>query len=528
METRETSSADIASIQPSEGAEESTFGLTFAKLVLWLLGVGFAVIAGVAVYGVCCRWITAAPRDWTQTLGPWIVIGSFGPVAVLLLVGAVAISRDMRLEGRLYIQFPKQPWRHRSDWAESRSEHGLMAQAVCFSLLSLSGNCLIWGICIMTMLQPNSFEANVESLGAYMAVLAFGLICLGFGAYSVGISRDALRYRDVKCELVNLPFRPGLPVRCIVVWKERYPTIPILVRLKCSSTRTSYAQFMGEEVSEGDTYEYDRYEARYIASIQTDSITKRPLPLAIRIPIPESAPETSRRASTKWMLELEWPSRTGVAHSIGFEIPVFRAQSLDLDSNSQTITATTQAFDEKYPCRNNSGYADAATPESLTHLIESYEGSLTELSQEKWELLLPKYASPKVKSRLLFFVVLFAFVGGGVAVGGILGMAFIGLALYFFALASGKQKLSVDGECIYVRKQKIWHREIKILFSDVIEFSHVQVERSRYGVGIHQIFAKLKSGDQIILIENALSPLIARRVCKKLRSSVPLLSANAS
>lgn len=113
-----------------------------------------------------------------------------------------------------------------------------------------------------------------------------------------------------------------------------------------------------------------------------------------------------------------------------------------------------------------------------------------------------------------------AFIGAGFAFGGLVGAGFTLLPFLIMLPNLGPQRLRCEGERIEYQRTAFWRRNtVHAYFADIQSFEHGQVERSRAGIGVHQVTATLNSQQRVTLLSNALSPLIAAEICKRLRAS---------
>ncbi len=229
-----------------------------------VIGGGFAVIAGAVLIAQLIRFFglraDVLAREWKEVLGPFIVLGVFGPVAVLLLSFLWVTWRDGRREHRLQEKYPGQPWRHRSDWASGRSDHLLTSRAFAYAGIALSVITLTVGGAILFMLDRNAAESTIEKFGLALVFAGFIVFAVAGGIYALSVARDAVRFRRVTCELVGLPFQPGQVFRCLVHWRQAQPLdVPLFIILECDALRSTRAKVFGKEVGESNSYQHTHY-----------------------------------------------------------------------------------------------------------------------------------------------------------------------------------------------------------------------------------------------------------------------------
>ncbi len=108
------------------------------------------------------------------------------------------------------------------------------------------------------------------------------------------------------------------------------------------------------------------------------------------------------------------------------------------------------------------------------------------------------------------------------ALGGLVGIAFGLIPIAAWFVVGGNQILRCDGQDLtyQVLNSLIW-QAASIKLVDVKAFDCQQTERSTLGTGLFQITCDLKTGKRIILMNNAHSLLLARRLRKLLEQSLP-------
>jgi hypothetical protein len=203
----------------------------------------------------------------------------------------------------------------------------------------------------------------------------------------------------------------------------------------------------------------------------------------------------------------------GFIHSLEFEVPVFRDEHADL------LSLEAETFDRRCQVDSDSRRPKGARRESLSELLESFRGRIESLGSAGWEIRLPRAATPPLHNAVLFLGAIVAFTGGGLAMGGALGAGFAAMPWLGILTTAGWQRLRYDGERIEYQRTSFWGRRmVPLALTDIQHISRRQVSHSWAGAGVHEVTAELISGQKITLLANALSPLIAHRICRLLQA----------
>lgn len=240
------------------------------------------------------------------------------------------------------------------------------------------------------------------------------------------------------------------------------------------------------------------------------SFDDQDIDLPVRFNLPNTVPETDAYGSATWDLSLRWCSIGRLAHSVDFQLPVFRGE------NSISLEEA-ERFDQLFYPPKRLGFPRFARPSSLKESIESCGGRLDQTNESTWEICLPRGNSQGVFDFVIFGCGALAFLGGGILICGVVGLSFAVLPWISLMATARSQKLYCDGSQIMYQQDSFWRRQtVSVNISDVKSVGHRQQERSKEGIGVHQVTAELISGRCITLLTNARSLIIAAGIVKRL------------
>ena len=483
-----------------------------------MLGIPFSLFGFGALYALARSLSVGPEMDLQQWIVGCMVVGTFGTIGFLLLLGVGAIVRGAMHENRLKSMFPGQPWLHRKDWAEGKSDHSATGLAVVYLGIAVLVNSLTIGFLFVVLLDE---RMNLWGGMNPLAVCSLGFVFLTMtgGVYALRIVTNAIRFRPVSCELVATPFQPGDAVRCLVHWNGCQPPPTLTVALECKATRHGLNKPRYSE--DNNIYEHDLYQMRYVVELPEIVSIENVPPLAIRFPLPESVPETDTNGA-RWQLRLIWLQR-GMEQDLRFDVPIFHsAEAVEGEIAEQ--------FDSREASRSDSGYPDNARAETLGQLVESSFGLFEERADRQWELELPLYKTPsvgRVLGKIMSVGALLAFGGGAIACGGVVGAAFFGLFILAIFRMGGKQRLACDGSTVEYQRQGFLRTRIDSFACDEpLKISTGQVEKHSERLGYHQVTAVLELEGEVVILRNAVTALLAKRICKKLQASCGLISSD--
>lgn len=484
-----------------------------------MLGIPFSLFGIGALYALARSWIVGPAMDLQQWIGGCMVVGTFGTIGFLMVLGVGVIVRVASHENRLKSQFPGQPWLHQQDWAQSRSKDASIRRAVTYLGVAFTANSLTLGVLAMFLLDFNQMNIGANPVSVIVCISGFVSLTVTGGVYALKFVRNAIRFRAVSCELVAAPFQAADAVRCLVHWNGCRPPKELTVALECTATRTGLKKPAYSEAN--NTYQHDLHQVRYFVELPETVYIEAAAPLPVRFPLPSSGPESGTDDAT-WRFRLIW-QQNGMEQDLSFDLPIFHAPGVP----SQELA---ERFDSAHASNTGSGYADNARVETLGQLVEANSGSFVEGANGQWTLELPRNKMPGVErilGNIMSAGALLAFGGAALALGGWFVLAFLVVFILLFNRGAGKQRLACDGTTVeYQRQGFLRLRSESFACDEPIKISTDQVEKHSERLGHHQVTAELELEGEVVILRNAMTALLAKRICKKLQASCGLLSSD--
>lgn len=239
-----------------------------------------------------------------------------GPVFFISMV-ALGFFAPVKKVALLRNRFPGQPWKWRTEWAESTiPEHGASVWPAFHAYSLWSG--LVFLPLIAAMITDGSFGSPMSLLSLFPFAVQ-GLCCVFMWFFSLKRIRHRMAVGETRLELSPWPVNPGGLLQGHLLLGRPLPACGVMeFDLVCekSIARKSSSRATTEKIwCHRESVAMDRV-SRDIAGYR----------LPVRFTLPGDAPESSREKDAelefKWQLEFAVP---GTAIRSKFEIPVYHA-----------------------------------------------------------------------------------------------------------------------------------------------------------------------------------------------------------